>query len=47
MTVARRAAALSACGVAAVLIQARYVQLGGAPGEKPLDTPIGIGVDGR
>jgi hypothetical protein len=47
MTVARRAAALSACGVAAVLIQARYVQLGGAPGEKPLNTTIGIGVDGR
>ena len=47
MTVARRAAVLSACGVAAVLIQTRYVQLGGAPGEKPLDSPINIGVDGR
>lgn len=47
MTVARRAAALSACGVAAVLIQAGYVQLGGAPGKRPVDTTIGVGVDGR
>jgi len=46
MLVARRAAALSACGVAAVLIQARYAQLGGASGEKPLDNTIDIGVDG-
>jgi hypothetical protein len=47
MTVARRSAVLSACGVAAVLIQARYVKLGGASGERLLDGTIGIGVDGR
>lgn len=47
MTVARRSAALSACGIAAVLIQTGYVQLGGAPGKRPVDTTIGISVDGR
>ncbi|PVG04187.1 putative glucokinase [Serendipita vermifera] len=43
--VASRSAALSACAVAATLIQCRYVQLGGAPGEKKEDS-LELGVDG-
>lgn len=43
--VASRSAALSACAVAATLIQCRYVQLGGEPGEKSADT-LELGVDG-
>jgi hypothetical protein len=44
--VASRSAALSACAVAATLIQCRYVELGGGPGEKKEDS-LELGVDGR
>ncbi|KAG8823636.1 glucokinase [Serendipita sp. 401] len=44
--VATRSAALSACAVAATLIQCKYVQLGGEPGEREIDSSLELGVDG-
>jgi len=45
--VASRAAALSACAVAATLIQCKYVEIGGGPGVKVPKTALELGVDGR
>lgn len=42
-----RAAALSACAVAAVLIKTNYATLEGKPGSRKTSDVIDIGVDGR
>jgi hexokinase len=44
--VASRSAALSACAVAATLIQCKYVEPGGAPGPNSPKSALELGVDG-